>query len=430
MRFGRGLKPVARKCAMNKLKSLYRAIFITIFSGSALALGLIPVLPSASAAQVTIQSAFIPAEIRLVKYSMVSDIPLGMVEGAGGKIYFSMVGTKGIGVFNTITNSITVYYHPITSGSLWWIQGDAQGRVWYVTTGSASGDAVGYFDPATQKFTEWTSTNFTELYGIDLDPATGGVWFASRGVLPSVFRLTPATNTIDRWRIGSYAYAQDLTLDSLGNVWITVPWIDHSLLRLNPGLPSNQLTAWQTPSDGQTPFEVRASSSGSVWFSEYDSPSNSLARLDPSDGKLYEFTLPDAASYPSGVELTPDQVWLNLSGVNQTAVIDQTATVAGVALSPQTTTSQTSSFSVTPSVSSPILSINLTPPPPNRETVTGSTSDPFTSYAYPANTCNPSDGPFPFQVIPSGKGGHWLSSCAYLIEVMPPVAVYLPLVAR
>jgi streptogramin lyase len=382
-------------------------------------------------------SASFSGAITFKAYSNGGRIPNALRMNTSNQIWFTTTSGSEIGLLTPQTISLDMYYLNFTNKPIWWIDLDAQDRLWFITTAvllDTSADYVGYYDKPANSLTIWSDSSFTALYGIRVDRSTGAVWFASRGAQPSIFRLDPnavsGTDNLTRWRIGAYDSVQDLELDTAGNVWVTVPWNHHALLRLSPTAGNPILTAWTTPSTAQAPFMLQTAASGEVWFTEFDPTANSLARFGRTANTLDEFQLPMPAGYPAGLFLVSGLVWANASAGSSVLTMNASTPASGTLLTPQQSTPQVSTSRISPTVIiNQAFSIHVIIGPPATINSTGSYTDPFTAYPYPDNTCNVVDDPYPFAIISAGDGSYWLGSCDYLLKFRLP-EVYLPLAIR
>ncbi|HXV08506.1 MAG TPA: hypothetical protein VD791_10790 [Burkholderiales bacterium] len=131
----------------------------------------------------------------------------------------------------------------------------------------------------------------------------GAVWFAE-GSAYSVTRLKDGAlkrHVIESVRGGPYGVA----VGPDGSAWVTLQ-AANQLLRIAPEGP---MRAFDIPTRGSAPSDIRVDAQGVVWFLEFRS--NKLGRLE--DGKFQEFELAEHNVAPTGLAVAPDgAVWFGM----------------------------------------------------------------------------------------------------------------------
>jgi len=228
--------------------------------------------------------------------------PINLLVSQGGDVWFCSFGNSAIGKLEIATGQVLLYIRP-SAGDFWGLKQDSEGNLWYTTVNA---DAVGRFEPSTNTFVEWAipETHF----GLELDPATGDVWFATHGEAPGIHRLSPASNHVTAWSTRPYADTYDLDIAPDGDVWFTVqPAGKQGLGRLDP--TTDQITIWVMPIFNSCPFRVIAETDNSIWFTEFAAVANSIAQLVLSTNTLNEFRVPTPGSNPWSLLRVGDKIW-------------------------------------------------------------------------------------------------------------------------
>lgn len=165
---------------------------------------------------------------------------------------------------------------------------DSQGRVWF--TGEAEA-FVAYLDPATGRFRRYDVDPGTRPRSVIVD-AAGRAWYAGGGKA-MIGRIDPASGLITRFRLDDPALADPraIAFDRRGNLWITAGRGD-AVARMemaNGRLRTVRLQPGSVP-DGL----VVDSTTDRPWFAE--SGAARIGTVDPNTFELREYALPDTAS--------------------------------------------------------------------------------------------------------------------------------------
>ncbi|MCL5950904.1 MAG: hypothetical protein M1132_04140 [Chloroflexi bacterium] len=304
--------------------------------------------------------------------------PLNLLFGQNGEIWFSSFGGNAIGKLDLNLNRVSVYSRQGT-GNVWGLKQDSQGAIWFSTTNE---DVVGKLEPSVGRFTEWhvPETHF----GLDIDPTTGDIWFTTGGILPGIYKLAPATNNVTIWATSPYTSVYDLGLGADGKVWFTVqPYGNQGVANLAP--TTNQVTIWRPPVTTGRPFRVDAKTANEIWFTEFETTTNSIARLVPSANTLSEFGVPTPDSNPGSLVMKGNSVWFTEMGTRKLGRLDPASS------SPTTTVSSPITFFAVKTTST-ILPISYTVTAQVTPTVMTTTPAPvamangFTEISLPASS--------------------------------------------
>jgi streptogramin lyase len=375
-----------------------------------------------------------------------SAIPLNLVVDSQGRIWFSDASsgttTNVLGKLDPATRMLNIYYDLVGVRRIHFIAADASDRIWYITSYASGGDVVGVYDPSANEFTEWGSDQFIGLYGLDVDQTSGDIWFTGTEPTPKIFRFSPGSgDLLTSWPISGYEDSYDLSIDAAGDIWITdIPILNgissnSTVLQLKPDLVPgpDQLVKWPLPSLNQAPFKLDTSKPDEVWFSEYFTQTNSLARLDLITHMYEQYQIPTAGSYPAGLAASQNRVWLNASGEAYLGLLSLPATPdVQTSLTPVAENIDSSHLILTSTVytSTNFEKTNYTASL-STQLVAGLQSDPFSEYPTGiSTTCSP-DGPWAFGLIPSHEGGFWFSGCNALGRIRSiENPIFLPLIIK
>lgn len=241
--------------------------------------------------------------------------PTNLLINQAGDIWFSSFRGNAIGKLDVTNEKISVYSRQNDDGNVWGVKQTSAGTVWYTTVNADPNDIVGKFEPSMNMFFEWSISGSYANLGLETDSATGDVWFASRGDVAGIYRLSPATNNITAWSTTPFTDTYDLDIDADGNIWFTVqPEGNQGVVRLNPN--NDQMTVWEMPVAGSRPFRLVALSSNEIWFTEIATITNSIAQLMPSTNTLNEFRIPVSDSLPTDLLKDGNKLSFGLSGAN------------------------------------------------------------------------------------------------------------------
>jgi streptogramin lyase len=153
--------------------------------------------------------------------------PHSLAKGLDGKYYVTNTGTRSIGVFNPKTreweashlmSADTKAIYPHT------IRVDGKGIVWFTLTGS---EQLGRLDPVSGEFTiinlpthkPMGIAGTTQPYGIDINPADGGVWYG-RLFSDIIGHIDPKTLAITEYD-SPVSGPRRMHFDKQGILWVT-----------------------------------------------------------------------------------------------------------------------------------------------------------------------------------------------------------------
>jgi VCBS repeat-containing protein len=310
--------------------------------------------------------------------------PTNLLINQTGDIWFSSFNDNAIGKLNPTSREVTVYSRQDDNGSVWAVKQDSTGSIWY-TTVNASDDVVGKFDPSTNTFQEWAVPDIESHFGLEIDPVSGDVWFAShRG---GICKLSPATNSLDVWATSVYTDFYDLDIASDGSIWFTVqPYGNQGVGNLNP--TTGEINAWEMPVGGSRPFRVVATTSDEIWFTEYATVANSIAQLLPSTNMLNEFQVPVPDSFPGGLVKDGNKIWFTARGANSIGQLQPSlGSPVTNNLSPITLQATKTTVSVTPNSYAATVETTLTDVIDKQ--VTTSSSGAYTLLSLPTSDSSP-----------------------------------------
>jgi streptogramin lyase len=325
--------------------------------------------------------------------------PTNLLIGSSGEIWFSSIGTKvgansdgAIGKLD-VSQGTVVVYRLTGHGNMWGLAQDSQGAIWYTT---ALDDYVGKLDPSTSMAQEWSVPKVH--YGVDVDSATGDVWFTTRENTPGIYRLSPGTNKVTAWATDPYTGTYSLDVASNGKVWFTLSvGSNQGVARLDPA--TDQVTLWTMPIADSKPFIVHAERPQEIWFTELGTAANSVARLVPKTNTLDEFKVPTPGAYPAGVTRLGGRTWFTEFAVGKVGWLDPELAASTETVLERTTfqamkSTQTiapSSFTVQPQTTP----VDITETPVNVTTDTG-----WAEFALPIVQS------WPFGIVGDADGGN------------------------
>ena len=174
------------------------------------------------------------------------------------------------------------------------------GSIWY--TGQLAGK-LGHVDPRTNEVKEYpVKTRLTAPHGLAEDK-DGNIWFTGN-FLGLIGKLDPRTGNITEYRMPD-AKAKDphsIAIDQTGTVWFTVQ-NGNMVGRVDR---SGEVKLVTSPTPNSRPYGIMVNSKGIPVFVEFGS--NKIATIDPSTMAIKEYSLPNPASRPRRLALTPDDV--------------------------------------------------------------------------------------------------------------------------
>ncbi len=176
------------------------------------------------------------------------------------------------------------------------------GSIWY--TGQMA-NVMGRFDPETEQFQEYRlKTPNSRPHGLVADKE-GNIWFTAQGA-GYVGKLDPKTGNVAEYMTPDPDRQDPHTpiIDHDGTVWFTMQRAS-MIGRVEPRTGEVQVVP--TPTPRANPYGMVVSSKNEVWFCEFRQ--NKLAKIDK-DMKITEYTLPNPATRPRRIAITPDdRIW-------------------------------------------------------------------------------------------------------------------------
>ena len=192
------------------------------------------------------------------------------------------------------------------------------GSVWLAEAGRSR--ALGRWDPATQKITEYVDTleghtagpgDRAELTGgigqrhtVRVDP-NGNVWSSAKPLA----KLDPKTGQYTNFFAAAFTY--DIQIAANGDVWFTFPAankidkVDAKTLKLS---------MWGMPTPNMYPRRMAIAADGTIWVGENAFPFGvgKLARFDPKTEQIKEYSLPGPDPSPYAIGFDGDgYLWYN-----------------------------------------------------------------------------------------------------------------------
>ena len=175
----------------------------------------------------------------------------------------------------------------------------ADGSAWFT---DAPAKQVSRMTPAGELTSVTLEMPVARLGGIAV-AADGAVWFAEASAY-SVTRLKDGAlkrHVIESVRGGPYGVA----VGPDGSAWVTLQ-AANQLLRI---APDGSMRAFDIPTRGSSPSDIRVDAQGVVWFLEFRG--NKLGRLE--NGAFQEFALGEQNVGPTGLAVAPDgAVWFGM----------------------------------------------------------------------------------------------------------------------
>jgi virginiamycin B lyase len=344
--------------------------------------------------------------------------PLGLVTDSNGNLWFGEGNTDSIVEFIPYNQTFRAFHVPIPSqlAFIWTPVFDSSENLWFTTT---NGSDIWRLNTTSGQFANFTTGNQTiQPYTLAYNSATNQLWFTSLsssqfGVfqisngsasLLNVFDL-PIPQTPQFGSLGAAAIA----LDSQGNVYVTESYVgeiakfsqstgtlEHEWqlpkgsepfgIAIDPktgfiwftnhatsdfgyvNQTSNTITQFSTSvfyyngsPEVTLPYWIYISSAGMIWFNEH--VGNRIARFDPNNLQLTEFTVPTPNSEP--IKLTLDNqrglVWFSEFTGNKIGMLEQNQSLPpDIVLSKSSLTLSGSSVTLQVSLSSNnVLPLNV-----------------------------------------------------------------------
>ena len=347
--------------------------------------------------------------------------PIGLATDAKGNVWFGEGNTDTIEEFipNNQTIPFRAFHIPIPSqlAFIWTPVFDSSGNLWFTI---GNGSDIWRLNTANGQFMSFSTGNpDVQPYTLAYNPATNRLWFTSfasdqfgvfqlsggSATLLNVYDL-PITQPLKYGSLGAAAIA----LDNQGNVYVTESYVgqiakfnqstgmlEHVWQLLPKGSEplgiavdpsteaiwftnhatsdfgyinqtSNTVTQFSTSvfyyngsPEVTLPYWIYVSSSGMIWFNEHIG--NRIARFDPNNLQLTEFTVPTPNSEP--IKLTLDDarglVWFSEFTGNKIGMLEQNQSLSpDIVLSKNSFTLSGNSLTIQMNISSKsVLPLNV-----------------------------------------------------------------------
>jgi virginiamycin B lyase len=187
---------------------------------------------------------------------------------------------------------------------------DSGGRVWY--SANASGEAIGYYEPESEKFTNFALPGSRDPHTLVFDEDEQHLWFTVQ-FGNQIGRMTMADHeveVIDVPTASSRPYGIKLAPD--GTPWIVL-FGTNKLAKVDPA--SMALTEITLPAADARPRRLEITSDGRIWYADF--ARGSIGLYDPAKNEFGEWPLPGGtSSRPYGMAVDDeDRVWLVETGV-------------------------------------------------------------------------------------------------------------------
>jgi streptogramin lyase len=277
--------------------------------------------------------------------------------GSGDLFYVTAEVEMHLGRLDVERHRFTEWKLPFAATSPGDIRVRASDGAVFVTSGT-SGE-IGQFDPQTQTLRRWKipvpdADSFEGPWSLAFDDGSG-VFFTAADMdsLTTVIgRLDTATGIATTWRMpewigsigaGHLTYVNGAVFFNVSGFWNVVA-LD---------LASGVFTAW--PMIAQPAWDLASDSAGNVYFQEISSVS-AIARLEPSSGRMTEWSFP--GQFNDDIEVRNDQVLVGGSDPSGLAALDPSR--AGI----ESVVSGTNAASVAPSSSVLVPTVTI---PPRRQ---------------------------------------------------------------
>jgi streptogramin lyase len=345
--------------------------------------------------------------------------PIGLATDGKGNVWFAEGNTDTIEEFIPNNQTFRAFHIPIPSQLvfIWTPVFDSSGNLWFTT---GNGSDIWRLNTTNGQFMSFSTGNpDVQPYTLAYNPATNRLWFTSfasdqfgvfqlsggSATLLNVYNL-PITQPLKFGSLGAAA----ITLDNQGNVYVTESYVgeiakfnqstgmlEHVWQLLPKGSEplgiavdpstgaiwftnhatsdfgyinqtSNTVTQFSTSvfyyngsPEVTLPYWIYVSSSGMIWFNEHIG--NSIARFDPNNLQLTEFTVPTPNSEP--IKLTLDDarglVWFSEFTGNKIGMLEQNQSLSpDIVLSKSSFTLSGNSLTIQMNISSKsVLPLNV-----------------------------------------------------------------------
>ena len=344
--------------------------------------------------------------------------PIGLATDSKGNVWFGEGNTDTIEEFIPNNQTFRAFHIPVPSqfAFIWTPVFDSSGNLWFTI---ANGSDIWRLNTTNGQFMSFSTGNpDVQPYTLAYNPTTNRLWFTSfasdqfgvfqlsggSATLLNVYDL-PVTGTLKFGSLGAAAIA----LDTQGNVYVTESYVgeiakfnqstgmlEHVWLLPKGAEPlgiavdpktqfiwftnhatsdfgyinqtSNTVTQFSTSvfyyngsPEVTLPYWIYISSSGMIWFNEH--VGNRIARFDPNNLWLTEFTVPTPNSQP--IKLTLDNtrglVWFSEFAGNKIGMLSQNESLSpDIVLSKNSFTLSGNSLSIQMNISSKsALPLNL-----------------------------------------------------------------------
>ncbi len=225
------------------------------------------------------------------------DIPTAIAAAPDGSVWFTIDAASAVG--RVRDGRVIRLRKPTENLEPIGLAVAADGSAWF-TDGPAK--QVSRMTPAGELTSVTLEMPIARLGGVAV-AADGAVWFAE-GSAYSITRLKDGAlkrHVIESVRGGPYGVA----VGPDGSVWATLQ-AANQLLRI---APDGTMRAFDIPTRGSSPSDVRVDAQGVVWFLEFRG--NKLGRLE--GDKFEEYQLGEQNVGPTGLAVAPDGVvWFGM----------------------------------------------------------------------------------------------------------------------
>ncbi|HEU5284115.1 MAG TPA: hypothetical protein VFU53_09890 [Burkholderiales bacterium] len=224
------------------------------------------------------------------------DIPTAIAASPDGSVWFTIDSASAVGRLQD--SKVNRLPKPTQNLQPIGLAVAADGSAWFT---DAPAKQVSRMTPVGALTSVTLEMPIARLAGIAAAP-DGSVWFAE-GSAYSITRLKDGAlkrHVIEPVRGGPYGVA----VGPDGSVWATLQ-AANKVLRIGP---DGTMRAFDIPTRGSSPSDIRVDAQGVVWFLEFRS--NKLGRLE--NGKFQEFELGEHVA-PTGLAVAPDgAVWFGM----------------------------------------------------------------------------------------------------------------------
>lgn len=261
---------------------------------------------------------------QITEYPLPSQgVPWGITSGPDGNLWFTYEYSKTIG---RITTQGKIKEYPISACCPIDITSGPDGDLWFTVTydnGDVATSYIGRITPQGKTTLHLLFTDFTHPWGITTGP-DGNIWFTvyenegEEDWNDYIGMMTPRGKST-LIPAGTFVHPFYITTGPDGDLWFTEVGAEfQGIVQYNP------LTSTMTSFYSSLPIDITTGPDGDLWFTN---DKGYIGRINPTTGRIAEYTIPTPNSEPWGITTGPDgNIWFTEYGGNKIGRINPNVT--------------------------------------------------------------------------------------------------------